>query len=82
MANKNFDPNARYNMGQYVAGGPRVCVTAYDAGTAASAGSIYGEAKDGVYIGTDIYVGKGAAGMSRANGGPHVAGAPRSINNV
>jgi hypothetical protein len=75
MANKNFDPNARYDTGPAAAGTGRFSrpvpvFATYGTGTG----------PDGVEAGSDIRLGFSAAGIPKNNVGPNVAGAKRSFN--
>ena len=63
-------PNERWWNGANVAGGNRAPGNA--------TGSVQ---DDGTGPGT-VYTGRNAAGVSKAQGGPNVAGAPRSVNNT
>lgn len=73
----SFDPNARYDMGANAAGCGRASLPA-----TLQAATDKGLGADGVLLGADLRVGLNAAGVSRNNPGPNVAGAPRGINNT
>lgn len=84
MANVNFDPNARYNMGPNAAGCGRVSVetTLTSTGTYGLTMHSFGSGTDDVLANSNLWDGFNAAGAGRANPGPNRAGAPRSINNT
>lgn len=75
MADNNYDPNARFDQGPNSAGAGRCSNQA-----ALQTASTKGLAADGTLGHADLRVGFSAAGVPRSNGGPNVAGAPRSIN--
>jgi len=75
MADKNFDPNARYNTGLNAAGTGR---QASDAVRQAAA--VKGLNTDGTVGGSELSSGPNCAGSVRSNTGPNVAGAQKSIN--
>lgn len=73
----DYDPNARYDTGPNAAGCSRISVQAtLDDG----APSRVGLGTDGVVQYAHLRTGLNAAGVSRNNGGPNVAGRPRSNN--
>lgn len=84
MAETNYDPNARYDMGPNAAGCGRVPVSAdqNDDTKGLSYPRSPGLESDSVLANANLRVGFNAAGMPRNNTGPNVAGAPRSINGV
>jgi hypothetical protein len=71
-------PNARWWNGANVAGGGRAASpnTNNVGGTTPDTGTQYSGAGPGT-----VYVGRNAAGVSKNQPGPNVAGAPRSVNN-
>ena len=75
MPDKNFTPNARYDIGPNAAGCGRAATPAI-----AQAAAQTGLGADGTLGNTELRVGLHAAGVHRKNTGPNVAGAPRSIN--
>lgn len=91
MANVNYDPNARYDMGPNAAGCGRasVEVTLTSTGTYGltpsdnnilNSGGNWGT--DGVLANANLRIGLNAAGVHRNNPGPNVQGAPRSVNST
>lgn len=74
--NNNINPNARFNTGQNMAGGGRISVNA-----TLQAASPTGLDTAGTVANGQLWTGFSAAGTSRNNPGPNVAGAPRSVNN-
>jgi len=77
MADKNYDPNARYDNGNNAAGSGRASTQA-----TLVAASAKGLATDGALKSANLRVGLNAAGVARNNIGPNAAGQPRSINNT
>lgn len=86
MADTNYDPNARYDHGPNAAGGGRV---SNQATLQAGSGGNTGLKGDGALAAGELRTGFSAAGALRTgdrsinytnNGGPNVAGAPRSVN--
>ena len=75
LTNKNYDPNARYDNGPACAGSGRVSIQ-----SVLTLSTVAGLGTNGVLGDANSRVGFSAAGVSRANSGPNVAGAPRSIN--
>jgi hypothetical protein len=75
MANKNFDPNARYDNGPNCAGAGRVT---YPTDTTAPTGV----ASDGVVANSNVFCGYNCAGGNRNNPGPNTSGEQRSYNNT
>jgi len=74
---QNYDPNARYDMGPNAAGCSRVSTQEQlNEGSPTRTGL----REDGMLWSANSRVGFSAAGVARNNGGPNVAGAPRSIN--
>ena len=71
----DFDPNARYDTGPNAAG----CGRASGQATL-NGGASKGLDTDGVLYSSHLRTGLNAAGVSRNNPGPNVAGAPRSYN--
>lgn len=76
MADQNYNPNARYDNGPNAAGSGRVSTQAV-----LVAGTSKGLQADGTTASANSRSGFSCAGAPRNNGGPNVAGAPRSINN-
>lgn len=72
----DYDPNARYDTGPNAAG----CGRASTQDVLLSGVSRLGLDTDGVLQSAHLRVGLNAAGVSRNNPGPNVAGAPRSHN--
>ncbi len=72
----DFDPNARYDTGPNAAG----CGRASTQDVLSSGVSRVGLHTDGVLYSSHLRAGLNAAGVSRNNPGPNVAGAPRSYN--
>lgn len=79
MAQTNYDPNARYDNGPSAAGSDRVSNQTVLL-TSAAFGSNTGLATDGTMNYANSRDGFSAAGVSRSNGGPNVAGAQKSVN--
>lgn len=77
MADQNNDPNARYDNGPNAAGCGRVSIQ-----SVLQSASTKGLNSDYTLGKAPIRDGFSAAGCPRSNGGPNVAGAPRSINNT
>lgn len=77
MATLNYNPNARYDNGPNAAGSERVSTEAV-----LFSASAKGLADDGALSSANSRVGFSAAGVTRNNGGPNVAGAPKSYNNT
>jgi hypothetical protein len=75
MADKNYDPNARYDMGPSAAGCGRASIQSELASTRAK-----GLQPDGTLKNAPLRAGQHVAGAPRDNIGPNVAGAARSIN--
>lgn len=78
MADKNYNPNARYDNGPNAAGSGRLSNQA----TLNSATPTTGLQTDSTVKAANLRTGFNAAGMVRSNTGPNVAGAPRSVNGV
>jgi hypothetical protein len=76
-ANLNYDPNARYDQGPASAGSGRV---SNQAALQAWTTNETGLGTDAVLGGADLRCGFNCAGNLRANTGPNVAGAQRSVN--
>jgi hypothetical protein len=76
MANKNYDPNARYDNGPNAAGSGRVS----SQGTMNTA-TYKGLRADGTVGAANSRPGSNAAGAVKNNTGPNVVGAQRSYNN-
>ena len=76
LTNLNYNPNARYDNGPACAGSGRVSIQSVLTLPARETGL----GTNGVLGDANSRVGFSAAGVSRANSGPNVAGAPRSIN--
>jgi len=74
MANKNFDPNARYDNGPSAAGSGRISTPAPTTNS--------GLATDNTVTNSNIECGFNCAGNQKKNNGPNVAGNPRSYNNT
>lgn len=72
----DFDPNARFDTGPNAAG----CGRASTQDVLDDGGSRIGLSTDGVLYSAHLRVGLNAAGVSRNNPGPNVAGATRSYN--
>lgn len=88
MADLNYDPNARYDHGPNAAGCGRVSNQAV---LQTGSGGYTGLKGDGALAAAELRTGFSAAGTLRTgdrsinytnNGGPNVAGAPRSVNNT
>jgi len=76
---RNFDPNARFDMGPNAAGCGRTGVQA----TMQSWGTeVSGMGTNAVQGGAEIWSGFSCAGNFKTNVGPNVAGAQRSYNNL
>ena len=80
--NFNYDPNARYDIGPNAAGcgGTNTAWTQVVLGPLPA--SFLGLQEDGVKQLATLRSGFSAAGVSRANGGPNVAGNPRSLSEI
>jgi hypothetical protein len=74
-SNLNFNPNARFNSGANTAAGGRASTS-----VAMQAADPTGTLASGVLNNTTVITGFNAAGVSKNNPGPNVAGAPRSVN--
>ena len=80
MANNNYNPNARYNMGPNAAGTGRA-----PAQSVLQAAAVTGMNSDGTMGNGDYgpyFHAHGVGGANSTNTGGNVAGAPRSINNT
>lgn len=75
MANNNYDPNARFDQGPASAGADRMSTQVI-----LQSGTNTGLAFDSCMTRAHSRDGFNAAGVSRNNGGPNVAGAQKSIN--
>jgi len=75
MADKNNAPNARFDHGPAVAGGGRASTP-----SVMQAATVKGVGSDGAVGAAELRTGYSAAGVPRNNGGPNVAGNPRSVN--
>ena len=83
MATVNYDPNARFDQGPHAAGSngcPQNINPAYPYQPGLSDVRDPGLMHDYTLNYAHQRVGFSAAGHSRDNGGPNVAGAPRSYN--
>jgi len=75
MADTNYNPNARYDQGPNSAGAGRVSNQ-----SALQTASPTGLDSDAALGHANLRSGFSAAGVSRSNGGPNVAGAQKSYN--
>lgn len=73
MADKNFNPNARYDNGPSAAGSGRASTQAVLQGA-----PVVGNGTDACLGGANLFMGFSEAGARRNNTGPNVAGAPRA----